>query len=193
MYTLVLNCSGGASGDLLKNTESFVRTNSTSVTLDTALVKAMSVELKSADQRVLCRHALMKAAFVYLCVQTKHVKTLLHSDVGATAEQTMKRFRELVTHLTMDNDLKQFIEKADVRIIGQLLNIDEIPDCKTKTIEGLINEMLHEVASLMETTIEMHEFTDKAEAKKEAQEDASSAKPAKPKASSSAPRFLGIV
>ncbi len=134
MYTLVLNLSGGASGHLLRNTESFVRNNSTSSTLEPTLVKALSVELKSVDQRVLCRHALMKAAYVYQCINPKHVKTILQSDVGGTAEHMMKRFRELVMNLTMDSDLKQFIEKADVRIIGQLLNIDEIPDCKTKKI-----------------------------------------------------------
>jgi hypothetical protein len=189
MYTLVLNLSGGASGHLLRNTESFVRSRSASTSLDAALVKALSVELKSTSQRVLCRHALMKAAYIHQCINPKHVRNALQTDAGGTAERMMQRFRELVNHLTMDNELKQFIENADMRIVGQLMEIHDIPNCKTKTIEGLMNEMLQEVSSLMETSLNMHEFADKAEVKvKAATQDA---KPAS--ASSSAPQFLGIV
>ena len=163
MYAFVLKASGGASGHLLKNTEAFVRSRAQGTSLTPEFYKAISVDLKQTDQHVLTRHALLKAAFVHQCVDSRNCRSALQDPVS---EKMMKRLREITQDNTHETDVKNFIEEADVRIVCHQIGCKLECYQQFTKINGLMHAMINELSEVVGVPIAMHEFADEAETSK---------------------------
>ena len=153
-----MKASGGASGHLLKKTESYVRSVAPMASLTPAIWAALTSDSASAGQRVLTRHALLKTAFIFNgSIHKSHCSSLMSSE-SEDAEKAMVRLREITEEVSGDRRVQFFIEGADCRIIAQILGLKDVPNSQFSSLDGLMRQMLEELASEIGIAIDMKEF-----------------------------------
>ena len=165
MHSFVLKFSGGATGHLLKSVETFIRSAAPAATLVPPVYTALGADCAGHDQKVLTRLALLKSAMLTCpnsCITVSNVRTLL-GDKEGTADKHMKIMRKLLEDHAAEPEVQQFIERADTKIVGQLLAKKELLEEPSKTVEGLMYAMLTEIAEKMNISVDRKAYEEKKE------------------------------
>ena len=165
MFSFVLKASGGESGHLLKETESYVRTKAPHTELRPEIFELVSKDIKGANQRVLTRHALIKIGFIHPgTVEKNHCTAILApGEEKDLPELMMLRMRGIVDKLSEPLQttlaVKHFMHLADMRILSNGIKLGLYKD-DPKQIKPLMHNLIHELQGITKVGIPFEEFAD---------------------------------
>ncbi len=164
MFSFVLKASGGENGHLLKETETYVRTQAPHTELRPEIFELVSKDIKGANQRVLSRHGLIKIGFIHPgTVEKNHCTAMLApGEEKDQPEKMMLRVRGIVDKLSDEVKtiaVKRFVQAADMRILSNAMKFGLYKE-DPKQMDSLMHNIIHELRDITKTDIPFEEFED---------------------------------